>query len=319
MDRSPATSPVPFERFSAPARRVMQRAFREARRRQHDYLGTEHVLFGLLEEPAGGAAAALQTLRHAPERLRLRLDEALDDGDVGAVLERFPLSPAVRRAFDCAADEAAQLGHALIAPEHLLLGLLREPDGQAAALLSECGVRLEEVRRALAQQPLAERPEHQVQVEARALAAALVEPTAEELRALVATGLRTATDEHVTAAVPAAVPDVALAMPLTEPLIERQLRLTQLVLGAVLGYGFGQTTGGWPIGFVAATAGVLAALLRSSGAGMLIGFMAGFNLMAGADEPPGEGWRLLLGLAGALMGSFLGDFWRPSLPRGGRV
>lgn len=314
MDRPPTTNPVPFERFSGAARRVMRWALREAKRRQHDYLGTEHVLFGLLEEPAGPAAATLRALRQSPEELRARLEETLDGNDVGAALERFPLSPAICRAFDCAADEAAQLGHALIAPEHLLLGLLREPDGQAAELLSEYGVRLEEVRRALAQRPAAEMPEHQVQAEPPPLAIASAEPTPAELRALIATATSSVADECVTADAPVAGFDVAVAGRSVEPAIERQLRRTQMVLGAVLGFGFGQALGGWPIGLVAAATGVLAALLRSSGAGLLIGFMAGFTVAIGAEEPPSEAWRLLLGLIGALLGSFLGDFWR-STPR----
>src|SRR4051812_31382642 len=99
-------------------------AFRKARRCQHDFLGTEHVLFGLLCDSAGPSAQLLRALRTPPESVLGQVQELMLDDETTAALERFPLSPAVRRAFATAGQEAQQLGQQLIGPEHLLLGLL---------------------------------------------------------------------------------------------------------------------------------------------------------------------------------------------------
>src|SRR5438128_8402603 len=114
-----------FSRFTATARRVMQRAFREAKRWQHDFVGTEHLLYGLLCDADGPAVVLLRSLDAGPELMLQKVELSLQRHDGGMAMEQFPLSPASRRAFQAAFDEATRFRHQLIGPEHILLGLLR--------------------------------------------------------------------------------------------------------------------------------------------------------------------------------------------------
>jgi hypothetical protein len=313
-----------FEKFNGPARRALQLAFREARRRQHDFLGTEHLLLGLLCDQGSASVAALRGLMLTPEAIQGRLEDVLHAEETGAALERFPLSPALQRALRGAAEEAGQLGRAVIGPEHLLLGLLREEDSQAALILAQFGLALENARRFVREQPAAEKLEFMLQSGPRP-GAGPSEPTSEELLALVA--------PSVPAGSPAEdngrVDDTDLPMPnIATPLLadsaryaaelENQLRRTQLALGAALGFYFGLTIDGWYLGILGALAGICLALLRSSFAGAWMGLMAGCAFLPRflQDEERGISFkeRLVYGLMGALVGSFLGDFWRRPQP-----
>src|SRR5947209_878309 len=106
-------SPVVFEQFNGPARRALRLAFREARRRQHDFLGTEHLLFGLLCDHGSPSVAALRGLMQTPETIQARLEDVLHAEETGAALDQFPLSPAVQRALSFAGEEAAQFGQSI--------------------------------------------------------------------------------------------------------------------------------------------------------------------------------------------------------------
>src|SRR5581483_5466712 len=241
------------------------------------------------------SVAALRKLVPSPETIQARLDEVLHDEEPGAALEQFPLSPAVQRALRFAAEEAGQLGQVVVGPEHLLLGLLREPDSQAGVVLCPFGVSLEEARRVVREQPAAERTEHLLRGGTRGPAAA-PDPTPQELLALVGPTLPPAqgpAPEH--AAQPADgeahPPDIAAPV-LADAArraaeVENQLRKTQLVLGAALGFYFGQALGGWQLGVLGALAGACLALLRSSFAGAWMGFMAGCVFLPGF-LPDGE-------------------------------
>jgi hypothetical protein len=311
-----------FEKFNGPARRAVQLAFREARRRQHDFLGTEHLLFGLLCDHTGPAAAVLRELSQPPEEIQARLEEVLHDEAAGAALDQFPLSPAVQRALDYTVDESAGLGLAVVGPEHLLLGLLRETDTQAALVLAPYGVGAEEVRRILRERPASDKPEFLLQNGARPRPGGS-EPSPLELRAMIAPIVP---DAHESEDEPAGTPDDgALETPniaapvLADSLrhgaaVEKQLRRTQLALGAFLGFYFGQTIGGWQLGLLAALGGICLALLHSSFAGAWMGFMAGFIFLPGflqdGEDRINLKVRFLLGAVGALLGSFLGDVWR---------
>jgi hypothetical protein len=312
-----------FERFNGPARRALQLAFREARRRQHDFLGTEHLLFGLLCDHSSSAGAVLRGLTQPSETLQARLEELLHDEPTGAALEQFPLSPAAQRALRFAAEEAAQLGRTVVGPEHLLLALLREPETQAALILSQAGLQLDDARRAARELPASEKQEFLLQATNRPPSGG-PDPTAEELLALIGPTVPPAPSQiaEPAAARAAQVPDI-VAPALQETTrqaaeIENQLRKTQLVLGAAFGFYLGQAAAGWQLGVLAALAGVCLALLRSSFAGAWMGFIAGSMLMTGqaheVDDRFSIRGRLVLGVIGALLGSFLGDFWR-SKPR----
>src|SRR5258708_6341251 len=109
----------------------MQRAFREAKRWQPEFLGPGHPPFRLLCDADGSAVTLLHILNARPELMLQKVELSLQRHEAGMAMEQFPLSPAVRRAIRSAADEAAQAQHQVIGPEHLLLGLLRETDGEA--------------------------------------------------------------------------------------------------------------------------------------------------------------------------------------------
>src|SRR5262249_38945428 len=118
--------------FSDPARRVLQRAADEAQRLNHDHLGTEHILLALLHEENGVVAAVLT--RPGPELRPVPLEgEQVVRGPTAPVtLKKLPPTPRAQRVFDYAIEEARALGQNQVATEHLLLGLLREPEGIAA-------------------------------------------------------------------------------------------------------------------------------------------------------------------------------------------
>jgi hypothetical protein len=315
---------VLFERCNGPARRALQLAFREAARRQHDFLGTEHLLFGLLCDHAGPCAAALQGLTQAPEAIQARLDQMLHDEETGAAMEQFPLSPALQRALRFAHEESALLGQALVGPEHLLLGLLRENDTQASVVLASFGVTLDDTRRIVRARPAAEKEEFKLQLNLRPLATG-GEPSAADLQTLVGPLVpsvegpqRAGSAEGEGTRTDIAAPVLSDALRQAEAL-EKQLRRTQVVFGAVLGFFFGHIIAGWQFGLLAAMGGVCLTLLHSSFAGAWMGFMAGFVFLPGflqdGDDRVGARARILFGIIGALLGSFLGDFWRPVLPR----
>jgi hypothetical protein len=316
-------SPVVFEQFNGPARRALRLAFREARRRQHDFLGTEHLLFGLLCDHGSPSVAALRGLMQTPETIQARLEDVLHAEETGAALDQFPLSPAVQRALSFAGEEAAQFGQSIIGPEHLLLGLLREEDTQAAIVLAPFGLDLEQARRVIRAQPAAEKPDHLLQTGLRPPAGG-PDPSAAELAGLVAPlvppVLEHSDDEEPKRVdMPERPPDIASAVVADSARhaaeVENQLRKTQLVLGAVLGFYF--VLSNWQLGILGALAGICLAVLRSSFAGAWMGFMAASVFLPGmlpdSDNISGKA-RFLFGLIGAFVGSFLGDFWRRPHP-----
>lgn len=138
----------PFERFTRRAREVVVLAQREARALGHDYVGTEHLLLGLLsleEEPASRALAELGLRQEAVLREVVR---AVGRGAAGNT-QRLPFTPRTKRALEGALREARALGHQYIGTEHVLLGLVREEEGVAARVLAELEAPAEEVRAAV--------------------------------------------------------------------------------------------------------------------------------------------------------------------------
>jgi hypothetical protein len=326
MTASKTAASVPlFDRFNGLARRAVLLAFREAKRCQHDFLGTEHVLFGLLCDSSGPAVLLLRALGTAPETILGEVQALMLDDETSAALEKFPLSPAVRRAFERASEEAQQLRQTVVGPEHLLLGLLSEEASEAAVVLAGFGVTLAAARHQFQQMPPAEMPGHLVQQEAKPAAlpgsSAETEPTATHLANLVAStaivaqkGARLRRSRISTTEMPPPVAQPAQAMRVTET----QLRLTQLTLGGVLGFGLGCLMDDAQRAIVFAMGGFVLALLRSSLVGTVAGLAAGIMLptMAGPDfDLRSPGSRLLLAILGALAGSMLGNFWGATLSR----
>jgi ATP-dependent Clp protease ATP-binding subunit ClpC len=136
-----------FDRFTDRARKVMGYARQEAERFNHDYIGTEHVLLGLIKEGSGVAANVLENLEIDLEKVRLEVEKRVKAGPETGTMGQLPFSPRARKVLDYAVEEAKNLGHKYVGTEHLLLGLLREEEGKAAEVLIGLGVKLDEVRR----------------------------------------------------------------------------------------------------------------------------------------------------------------------------
>jgi len=134
-----------FERFTDRARRVVVMAQEEARALNHNYIGTEHILLGLMNEGQGIAARALEALGVSPDATRQQVKEIIGHGE-GTVPGHIPFTPRAKKVLELSLSEARQLGHAYIGTEHILLGLIREGDGVAAQILVEGGVRLDPAR-----------------------------------------------------------------------------------------------------------------------------------------------------------------------------
>ena len=139
-----------FERFTDRARRVVVLAQDEARGLKHNYIGTEHLLLGLISEGEGVAAKALETMGIKGEAVRASVIEILGEGEK-PVEGHIPFTPRAKRVFELSLREALQLGHNYIGTEHLLLGLLKEGEGVAAQVLTKQGADLAQVRQTVIQ------------------------------------------------------------------------------------------------------------------------------------------------------------------------
>jgi len=135
-----------FNRFTERARRVILLAREEAKRLDHDYLGTEHLLLGLIREGEGVAALALQNLGIDLDQVRQEVEKAVGRGGGSLFLGQIPFTPRAKKVLELAVTEARNLGHNYIGTEHLLLGLIREGEGVAAQILTNLGADLEKVR-----------------------------------------------------------------------------------------------------------------------------------------------------------------------------
>jgi ATP-dependent Clp protease ATP-binding subunit ClpA len=134
-----------FERFTDRARRVVVLAQDEARRLNHDYIGTEHLLLGLIHEGKGVAARVLEALGISLAAVRQQVEEIIGTGQEPPD-GRIPFTPRAKKVLELSLREALQLGHDYIGTEHILLGLLREGDGVAAQVLVSLGADLNVVR-----------------------------------------------------------------------------------------------------------------------------------------------------------------------------
>jgi len=135
-----------FNRFTERARKVILLAKEEAKRFNHDYMGTEHILLGLIKEGEGVAAAVLQNLGLSPEAIRMEVEKLVQPGPTTLVSGDIPFTPKAKKVIELAMDEARNLGHNYIGTEHLLLGLIREGEGVAAQVLQNLGLDLDKVR-----------------------------------------------------------------------------------------------------------------------------------------------------------------------------
>jgi ATP-dependent Clp protease ATP-binding subunit ClpC len=139
-----------FERFTDRARRVVVLAQEEARRLDHTYIGTEHILLGLVHEGEGVAAMALSAMDISLEEVRTRVQEIVGRGEA-APTGHIPFTPRGKKVLELSLREALQLGHKYIGTEHILLGLVREGEGVGAQVLQKLGADLNRVRQTVIQ------------------------------------------------------------------------------------------------------------------------------------------------------------------------
>jgi len=135
-----------YERFTDRARKVMQLANQEAQRFNHEYIGTEHVLLGLIKEGSGVAANVLKNLDVDLRKIRLEVEKLVQSGPEIVSMGKLPQTPRAKKVIEYSMDEARNLGHNYVGTEHILLGLLREQEGVAAQVLMNLGLKLEDVR-----------------------------------------------------------------------------------------------------------------------------------------------------------------------------
>jgi ATP-dependent Clp protease ATP-binding subunit ClpC len=135
-----------YERFTDRARKVMQLANQEAQRFNHEYIGTEHILLGLVKEGSGVAANVLKNLDIDLRKIRLEVEKLVQSGPEMVTIGKLPQTPRAKKVIEYSMEEARNLNHNYVGTEHILLGLLREQEGVAAQVLMNLGMKLEDVR-----------------------------------------------------------------------------------------------------------------------------------------------------------------------------
>src|SRR5215831_19423571 len=135
-----------YERFTDRARKVMQLANQEAQRFNHEYIGTEHILLGLVKEGTGVAANVLKNLDIDLRKIRMEVEKIVQAGPDMVTMGKLPQTPRAKKVIEYSVEEARNLNHNYVGTEHLLLGLLREQEGVAAQVLMNLGLKLEDVR-----------------------------------------------------------------------------------------------------------------------------------------------------------------------------
>jgi len=135
-----------FNRFTERARKVILLAKEEAKRFNHDYIGTEHLLLGLIREGEGVAAAVLASLGLSSDQIRFEVEKLVKPGPATIVSGDIPFTPKAKKVIELAMEEARQLGHNYIGTEHLLLGLVKEGEGVASQVLMNLGLDMDKVR-----------------------------------------------------------------------------------------------------------------------------------------------------------------------------
>ena len=135
-----------FKRFTERARRVIILAREEAERHHHEYLGTEHILLGMLKDGGGIAITVLQKAGLSIDQIRMEVERHLPRNANALIVGEIPFTPKAKKVLEYGVEEARLMGHNYIGTEHLLLGLLKEKEGIAAKVLNALGIRLVETR-----------------------------------------------------------------------------------------------------------------------------------------------------------------------------
>jgi ATP-dependent Clp protease ATP-binding subunit ClpC len=135
-----------FDRFTDRAKKVMSFARQEAQKFNHEYIGTEHILLGLVQEGSGVAANVLKNMNIDLDKVRHEVEKIVKTGPSMVTMGQLPFTPRAKKVLELSMEEASQLNHNYIGTEHLLLGLIKESEGIAAQVLMNLGVKLDEVR-----------------------------------------------------------------------------------------------------------------------------------------------------------------------------
>lgn len=135
-----------FDRFTDHAKRVMNYARQHAQRLNHQYLGTEHILLGLLEERDCRGCTMLESLGMEPDRIRTEIEKLVKPDSNLVTMAALPFTPGAKKVLEYSMEEAGSLGSTVLGTEHVLLGLVRVTDGVASKALSACGMSLEKAR-----------------------------------------------------------------------------------------------------------------------------------------------------------------------------
>lgn len=135
-----------FGRWTDRARKVMALANQEAQRFNHEYIGTEHILLGLIKEGSGTGAMIIKKLGVDRRKIFLEIEKLVKSGPETVTMGKLPQTPRAKKVIEFAIEEARNLNHDFIGTEHLLLGLMREQDGVAAHVLMNLSLRLEDLR-----------------------------------------------------------------------------------------------------------------------------------------------------------------------------
>ena len=135
-----------YERFTDRARKVMSLANQEALRFNHEYIGTEHILLGLVKEGSGVAANVLKNLNIDLQKIRQEVEKIVQAGPDMVTMGKRPQTPRAKKVIEYSIEEARNLNHNYVGTEHLLLGLLREQEGIASQILMNLGLNVEDAR-----------------------------------------------------------------------------------------------------------------------------------------------------------------------------
>jgi hypothetical protein len=315
-----------YEGFSGQARKAMQLAHQEAQRRRHDYVGTEHILLGVLRE-GSAAVAKLLAAGVEVEAVYPGLEGLMPPATGGATWDQLPLTPGATRALEDARREAAGLRHPSIGPEDLLLGLLGDPESSAAQAVLPLGVNPERLREEAAKLPATENRDWLLRPEPTPGGPVRGDPTAGDIEALVSEaalpprqasrdiqlpppGRRRRRSERTDAL----LTDASLDL----PVVEKQLRLLQFVVASVGGAVVGARVVGVPGAFLGFVVGCALASTRYNLTNAILGTAGGalYGLHSYPGQPP---LYFLWALVGLAVGVCLGD-WRglPAPPGSGQ-
>jgi hypothetical protein len=312
-----------YEGFSGQARKAVQLAHDEARRLGQEYVGTEHLLLGLLREPSQGAGRLLSACGVDPARLAREAEAMAQRGPALVDGDKLPLTPRAVKALEYAREEAAGLKHPSIGPEHLVLGLLRETEGIAGQLLVAARLVVGQLREALANMPPPDNRDWMLRTEHVPSLSGAADPSPRDLDALVTDEVLPVAGRRRTSAGKTRRPpnrrepndaettDTRRRVRRDDPdfeltVVEWQLRALQFLVAAVLGAVAGGMRWGAAGAAVGLLAGVGVAAIRSHGLGALAGCVAG---VLAAWEASAPALPFVGGLTGLALGACLGD-WR---------